>query len=240
MTRNWTIPIAILFAAIIIGAAFFFSRPPAAPSVTAPNPGTASPAKTKNVPAVNAADHIMGNANAPVKIVEYTDFECQNCKQFDETMKQVLAEYPGQVAWVIRNFPLAELHPHAPQLALAGECAAELGGNNGYFSFKDAVFGAAPANTPCIQTGNGCAFFDMSQLTATAQLAGLDGKAFDSCVASGKYVELVTAQFNDAVADGAEGAPFNVLMAAGTQVAIPGAQSFDSLKQVIDVALKNS
>jgi protein-disulfide isomerase len=226
--QNLAIPIAIVVAGAIIGGAVYFSSKG---SAAAPANGNTPTTVAKKIPAVTADDHIYGDPNAPVKIVEYIDLECPFCKQFDGTMKQILAEYPGKVAWVLRNFPLQQLHPNAPKLALAAECVAELGGNDNYWKFKDALFTAAPINT----------FFDMTKLTATAEGVGVDGKAFDSCVASGKYQDLVTKEFNDAVSSGAEGTPYSVLIAKdGTQVPIPGSQPYDFVKQAVDTALKNS
>ncbi|MBI3630793.1 MAG: thioredoxin domain-containing protein [Candidatus Sungbacteria bacterium] len=225
--QNLAIPIAIVIAGVIIGGAIFFMEK-GKPVTTTSATGTQQVA-AKDIPAVTPSDHIFGDPNAPIKIVEYTDLECPFCKQFDATMKQVMQAYPGKVAWVMRNFPLQQLHPNAPKLALAAECVAELGGNDAYWKFKDSIFTQAPINT----------FFDMTKLTTTAQGVGVDGKKFDLCVASGKYQDKISKDFNDAVAAGGQGTPFSVLITkSGAQVPIPGSQPFDSLKQAIDTALK--
>lgn len=224
------IPIAIVIAGAIVGAAIFFvEKNNPAPAGNAANPS--APVVAKSIPPVTAADHIEGSINAPIKIVEYTDLECPFCKAFTPTMKQIIAAYPsGQVAWVMRNFPLQQLHPNAPKLALAAECVAALGGNDDYWRFLDSILAQSPVNT----------FFDMTKLTTTAEGVGVDGKAFDSCVASGKYQDLITQQFNDAVAAGGQGTPFSVLITKdGTQIPIPGAQPFDQVKSAIDTALKS-
>jgi len=223
--QNLMIPIAIVIAgALIAGSIYFMEK---GKPVTTNTTGTQVAAK--DIPPVTSSDHIFGDPNAPIKIVEYTDLECPFCKQFDGTMKQVMDAYPGKVAWVLRNFPLQQLHPNAPKLALAAECVANLAGNDAYWKFKDSIFTQAPINT----------FFDMTKLTATAQGVGVNGKAFDSCVASGKFQTLITGQFNDAVAAGGQGTPFSVLITKdGTQVPIPGSQPLDMVKAAIDTALK--
>ncbi len=78
-------------------------------------------------------DHIRGNPDAPVTLVEYSDFECPFCKRFHPTVKRIVDEYGGRVRWVYRHFPLDEIHPvKARREAAAAECAAELGGNDAF------------------------------------------------------------------------------------------------------------
>ena len=77
---------------------------------------------------VSARDHLRGAREAPVKLIEFGDTECPLCKRFHPTLKRIVDEYPGKVAWVFRHFPIVEIHPKAPKEAEATECAAELGG----------------------------------------------------------------------------------------------------------------
>ena len=79
---------------------------------------------TDAVRPVTREDHIKGNPDAPIKIVEYSDFECPFCKRFHDTMNEVMSEVDnGQVAWVFRHFPLDQLHPvKARAVAVASEC----------------------------------------------------------------------------------------------------------------------
>lgn len=97
---------------------------------------------------ISAADHIWGDPNAPVKIIEYSDLQCPFCQRFHPTMQQIVTEYKGQVAWVYRHFPLEQIHPHARKEAEAAECAAELGGNNAFWVFVDALFKGTPTSDP--------------------------------------------------------------------------------------------
>lgn len=100
------------------------------------------------MPAVTAADHIKGSINAPVKIVEYSDLECPFCKMFHATLQEIISdpEYKDKVAWVYRHFPLTQLHSKAPKEAEATECAAEVGGNEGFWKFVDKINEITPAN----------------------------------------------------------------------------------------------
>ena len=89
-------------------------------------------------------DHIRGNQDAAVTVVEYSDFGCPYCAQFHQTMKQVTNNYDAsEVAWVYRHFPIPQLHPQAPRLARASECAADLGGQEAFWTFADEVFAGA-------------------------------------------------------------------------------------------------
>ncbi|MES2014510.1 MAG: thioredoxin domain-containing protein [Patescibacteria group bacterium] len=226
--QNLALPIAIVIAGALIGGALFFVGRSGTPTPDT-NKAATAPAP-KDIPAVTAADHIQGSMDAKIVIVEYTDLECPFCKQFDGTMKKIMDEYgkDGRVAWVIRNFPLQQLHPNAPKLALGAECAAALGGNTTYFKFLDSIILQAPINT----------FFDMTKLTATAEGVGLKGKDFDACVASGTYQEKITKEFNDAVAAGGQGTPFSVAIAKnGKKYPIPGSQPIEQVKALIDSIL---
>jgi len=95
-------------------------------------------AQTNLYTPVTEADHIRGAVNAPIKIVEYSDFDCAFCARFHQTMKAIVAKYPGdEVAWVYRHFPLEQLHPNAATVALASECVADLGGDEAFWTFAD-------------------------------------------------------------------------------------------------------
>lgn len=103
----------------------------------------------ENVKPVTATDHILGDINAPVKVVLYSDLECPFCKSFHQTMQEIMKSSYGtdkQVAWVFRNFPLKQLHSKAPKEAEALECAAELGGNDAFWKFLDKINEVTPSN----------------------------------------------------------------------------------------------
>lgn len=222
-------PIAIVIAGALIAVAVYFSS---GGGTGAPQPtGTAGTQEPVTVVPVSASDHIQGNPDAQVVVVEYTDLECPFCKRFHDTMKQVLAEYgaSGDVAWVIRNFPLEQLHPNAPALAEAAECVASVSGNSAYWAFLDELFRIAPLNTP----------FPMAQLDATIASVA-DGAAVKACIAAGTHRAKIQKELSDAVASGGTGTPHNILVKSkdGTTTLIPGAQPFEVVKQAIDAALR--
>jgi protein-disulfide isomerase len=101
---------------------------------------TANTVTLTNLPTVNDQDHLRGEKNAKITVVEYSDFDCPFCSRFHTTMQQVLDEYDGQVNWVYRDFPLPQLHPNAPKLAEAAECIANQNGEEAFWKFADAYY----------------------------------------------------------------------------------------------------
>lgn len=95
---------------------------------------------------ISENDHILGNIDAKIIIVEYSDLECPFCKVFHNTMHQVVKKYSGEVAWVYRHFPISGLHPKAFREAEATECAWEQGGNEMFWKYMDKLFEVTPSN----------------------------------------------------------------------------------------------
>ncbi|MEK9148502.1 MAG: DsbA family protein [Candidatus Desantisbacteria bacterium] len=228
MDNKFIIPGAILAGALIIAGAVVYGDDIKERMVQGNTPSTkeqgdgnaANP--TFTVP-VSGTGHIRGNVNAQVTIVEYSDLECPFCKRFHETMKQVLAEYGDKVRWVYRHFPLDQLHTKADKEAEAAECAGELGGNNAFWVYIDRIFEVTPSN-------NG---LDLALLPAIAQDLGLDKGMFESCLSSGKYAELVEAQFQEGMALGVNGTPGSFINGQPVRGAVP----FEALKGIIDEQL---
>lgn len=225
-TNKLSIPIAIVIAGALIAGAVFFTRSDNTPSLANPTGG----GKEITVKPVTAADHILGNPNAKVMIIEYSDLECPFCKSFHTTLHQVIDEYGknGEVAWVFRHFPLAQLHSKAPKEAEATECAAELGGNDAFWKYTDRLISITPSN-------NG---LDLAQLPVIAKDIGLDQNAFTTCLNSGKYASKVQQAYEDAIAAGGEGTPYSVIISGKQQIPISGAQPLSALKVGIESLLK--
>lgn len=198
-----------------------------APAAGDQQAGTAVPAG--KVPEVTDKDHIRGRGDAKVVLVEYSDLECPFCKQFHPTMKQVLAEYGNDVAWVYRHYPL-NFHANAQKEAEAAECAAELGGNDKFWSFADKIFERTTSN------GTG---FALDKLGPLAAELGLDQVKFQKCLDSGKYEQQVKDEMAAGAAAGVNGTPGTfVLERDGSSQLIPGALPFEQVKTTIDGVLK--
>jgi hypothetical protein len=97
-----------------------------------------------NIDLPTADDHVFGNQNATVTVIEYSDFECPYCKQFHPTLKQIVNESNGSIRWIYRNYPL---HQHSLEELMAAECIAKLKGNDAYWKYSDLLFGLQAAPT---------------------------------------------------------------------------------------------
>lgn len=84
---------------------------------------------------VNQTDRYLGNIDADVVIIEYSDIDCPFCKKFHPTLERISQEYGSKIAWVYRNFPLDSLHPEARTKAEAAECVGQLAGNDVYWKY---------------------------------------------------------------------------------------------------------
>lgn len=232
--NNLLIPASIVIAGLIIGGSLYIGLAVrAAPSTIArPQPQQAATGDLNQMAAITSEDHIRGNPNAAVKIVEYSDFECPFCKRFHETMKQITEEYGEErIAWVYRHFPLDQLHPvKARQEAVASECANELGGNDAFWAYTDRFFELTPSNNRT----------DVDVLLPQiAKEIGLDVAKFNECLKSKKYDDHIEADVKDAAATGGNGTPWSIIVAAnGKKYPLNGAQPYESIKQLIEVALK--
>ncbi len=204
--------------------------PLAAPTAAAPTDPNAAPGADQvgTVTPINDQDHMRGDKNAPITLLEYSDFQCPFCQRFHPTLLQVMNDYKGKVRWVYRHFPLSSIHPYAEKAAEASECASEQGK---FWEMADTFFGQQDS---WVAKG-----LDAATLEGLARTAGVrDLKTFDSCVTSGKYAALVAADEKSGEAAGITGTPGTIVMdAKGNKQLIPGALPYDSVKQIIDSML---
>jgi len=178
---------------------------------------------------VTEGDFIRGDVDAPIKIVEYADFECPFCKRFHNTMNQLRTEYDGdEVAWVFRHFPLTSLHPqNAVPAHRAAECAAKLGGGDkAFWQFADSYFEKTPSNDRV----------DLSVVLPEIQRElGLDEAAFQSCVESDQFDDQIQADFQNARETGGQGTPWSILIGPdGEKFPINGAQPLGAVRALIE------
>ncbi len=196
---------------------------PGAPSAAEPQPAPEA------VKPVSGDDHIWGNKDAKITIVEYSDMECPFCKQFHPSVARVIDEYNGKVNWVYRHFPLSQLHQNAQKEAEATECAAQLDGNDGFWKYLNTVMERTESNDG----------FSLDKLVPLAKELGLDEKKFKDCLDSGKYTEKVQKDFSDGQAAGIQGTPGGFILAKnGKSAVIEGAIPYDQLKWYVDQFLK--
>lgn len=187
---------------------------------------------SENLDKLSDKDHIKGDKNARVLLIEYSDLECPFCKQFHSTAQKVVDEYDGKVAWVYRHFPIAGLHSKAPKEAEAVECAHEQQGNDGFWKLTDKIIEVTPANDG----------LNLADLPKLAEEVGLDGAKLKDCMDSGKYADVVEAGRQGGIKAGVTGTPGNFLFdtKTGKSQIIRGALPYDSIKPMIDSLLQES
>lgn len=230
--EKYLTPISVVVAAVIIGGAILLGDGMPRPSGNAqPTVGneTALAAQLDAVAPVTTQDHVRGNPQAEVVIIEYSDTECPFCKRFHETMQQVMTQYGDRAAWVYRHFPLDQLHQKARSEAVALECANELGGNEAFWKYTDRLFEITPSNDG----------LDAAELPKIASYIGLDVSAFRTCLSSGKYDAHVEADVQNATATGGNGTPWSIVVTkSGKKFPLSGAQPYEEVVKLIDEALK--
>lgn len=89
---------------------------------------------------VSERDHVIGDAKAPVTLVEYGDYECPHCGRAHPIVKAVKARMGKKLRFVFRNFPLTEIHPHAEHAAEAAEAVAARAGDKAFWAMHDLIF----------------------------------------------------------------------------------------------------
>jgi len=176
---------------------------------------------------IKSTDHIRGGKDAKVTIVEFSDSECPFCKRFHSTMLQVMKEYGDKVKWVYKHAPLDSLHQNARKESEAMECAAELGGNDGFWKYADRLYDITTSNDG----------LDASKLPEIAQYVGLDKSKFSKCLSSGKYANLVQIHLNEAQTAGMQGTPYSVIFSGDQKIPVSGAYPFSEIKKMIDSLL---
>ncbi len=231
LVEKLSIPISIIIAGSIMAGALYYSNLKTKERVaiidTAQKVAEGSASKMRPV---TSEDHILGNPNADVIIVEYSDTECPFCKNFHTTLRRVMAEYgkDGKVAWVYRHFPIDSLHAKARKEAEATECANELGGSGKFWEYINLLY----------ETTNSNDSLDPAELPKMAKTVGLDVTAFNKCLSSGKYKAKVEADYQDAINSGGQGTPHSILITRnGMKTPVEGAQPYENIKNILDAVL---
>ena len=201
------------------------------------NPQAAQPQQpTKGVTTVDD-DPFLGDKNALITIVEFSDYECPFCKRhFDETLPQLIEKYvdTGKAKIVFRDFPLPFHNPMATKEAVAANCSREQGGDKKYFEFHDEIFKRTKSN------GKG---LDDTKIGAIATDLGLNMNTFNICLSNKAMEDEVKKDIADGTAAGASGTPTFLIGKSTSDGKIDGdlvvgAQPFAAFQAVIDPLLQ--
>lgn len=156
---------------------------------------------------------VRGPENAPISIIEFSDFQCPFCRQVQPALAELQTRYGDKIRWAFKDLPLSSIHPHAQGAAEAARCAADQGK---FWEFRAAMFASASITPELFQT--------------TADGLGVNADEFKTCVASGRHRAAVLADSEEAAALGISGTPAFVI----NGVLLSGAQPLENFVVVID------
>jgi protein-disulfide isomerase len=223
--------IAGVAATAIIGWILVMPKTTSSKGSTTTNTNPTATAPTfSDVKAVTDSDYVRGDKNAKITLIEYSDYECPYCKTFHPTIRdQVMKDYEGQIRWVYRHFPLS-FHQNAPKQSEAALCVGKLVGNDAFWEFSDKLFERTASN------GTG---FALTDLPALAKEVGANEAQFTTCLDSGEMAARVAAEMADGQGGGATGTPTTFIVGPDGKTidAIPGAESYATIKRRLDAAL---
>lgn len=221
--NNLGIPIAIVAAGALVAGALFFSGGAAGGTPRSGNAVAANQVPGDDFRLPDDTDHVRGNPEAGITVIEFSDFECPFCAQLHPTLQRIVEE-SDDVRWVYRHFPLSSIHSRALGAAAASECIARLGGNDAFWTFADGIF----ANQRRLVD----TFY-----SEQAKGAGIDANAFSACLADRSVADDIQADGDEAIRSGGRGTPFAVIVGArGRLTSFSGALPYEQVKSVLDQA----
>lgn len=219
--KLFLIPSSIVIAGIIIAGSIVYSG---GKTITAGGGSAqvkAEPTQVKADLKQRDGDHVLGNPNAKVTLIEYSDFQCPFCgRLFLETLPKIKENFvkSGKVKFIYRHFPLRSIHTNAQKAAEASECASEQGK---FWEYHDLIF----------QRQN---LMSEESFKSWAKELGLNSEKFNSCLGSGKYAPRIDVDYNEGIALGINGTPATFVNGK----LISGAMPYEEFERMILEELK--
>ncbi len=223
---------AIVLLVVLAIASLFFANNPVNSSLVVTPTATVSPSSdplvsvvpkvseaevSKGAPVALVSDPKRGATNPKVTIIEFGDFQCENCAAMKDTMQKIVDEYSGTVQHVWKDFPLPQVHQYAQTAAIAARCAQDQGK---FWEYHDALLTQQ-------------SLFASQPWSTIAEEAGLDPNVFSSCVSGAKTQRLVVQSYFVGQSLGLTEAPSYYVNGRF----LSGAQSYETLKAVIEEEL---
>ena len=172
-------------------------------------------------------DYVRGSVDAPITIVEFSDFQCVFCKRLHPVLKELTEIRGDDVKWVYRHLPLTS-HSRAVDSAAAAECVGELAGSDQFWTYTDQLFARQG---------------DISDelFVELAVVAGVNEDEFSQCVSRDDVRKSIEVDRDEAIALGARGTPFGVIVTPSNElVPFTGVLSVEQFGAAIDNILAES
>ena len=223
----YAIPLAIVIAGVMVSGSIMFSKGSPSNAQGAVVGQQEAPARSDiDIDELVDDDPSIGDPNAPVTIVEFSDFQCPFCRSFySSTYQQLKENYvdTGKVRIVYRDFPL-EFHSAARISALASECADE---QDRFWDYHDKLFEEQA------KQGNGTISYGIDELKRWASELGIDSGRFNECLDTQRYADEVDADFAAGQSVGVSGTPSFYI----NDRLLIGAQPYSEFEALIEAAL---
>jgi protein-disulfide isomerase len=223
--NNFSIPAFIIILGLIIAGGIILYR---TQTNTTPS-ATETTQEELSLRPITDEDKILGNPNADLIIVEYSDFECLYCKDFHQTMESIMIEYgrSGKVAWVFRHFPIEKIHKNAKNAAIASECVFKIAGNEKFWSYSNILFSSSTE------------ILSLENLTKMATELEISEEQFSSCLKNTEIISKIESDIKEGMLiyenDARFGTPYSFLITkSGIQTRIIGSQPYSTLKKLIE------
>lgn len=171
-------------------------------------------------------DHVLGNPEAAITMLEYSDFECPYCKLIHPVLIELLENNRESIRWVYRHFPLDFHNPGALKQAEAAECVADLSGNDAFWKFTHAIYQRTGSN------GKG---FPLAGLRPLAEEVGVAGEDFTECLDSGRMGDRVHEDVESGKKAGVLGTPVTFIMNRNDDLqVVTGAARLEQIQAMVD------
>lgn len=221
--------VASFLIGVLITKVSYLEKNGSAGTITAQPVDDGSQAQIPVGPVDVEAGHlpVLGNKDAKVTIIEFSDFQCPFCKSFfDDSLALIKKEYvdTGKAKFAYRQYPLTSIHPNAQKSAEASECANDQGK---FWEYHDQLF----TNQADWESLTGDAL--LAKFSEYASAVGIDGARLSDCVSSGKFADLVKKDSEAGTAAGVDGTPATFV----NGIKISGAVPYTEFKAEIDKAL---
>lgn len=218
MNTNQILPALVLLILLISGGYLLFQN--VTPIKTPANISV----NLNNINNLTGFNPPLGNPNAPVKIIEFSDFQCPFCRKlYFESFKKIKEEYidKGLVVFYYRDF--AFLGPESLQASLASKCARE---QNKFWEYVDILFKN--------QAGENVGSFSKENLIKFAEKLNLDKEKFEKCLNEGKYMNEIQQDLQAAQKLGVRGTPYLII----NNDIVEGAYPYEYIKSIIEKYIK--